>query len=1772
MPSGPLANSARALLFALIACCACVGMLRAQAKTIDILVVYTDELEARHLDVDGVEALLASSFFSANEGFSESGVDLEVRLAGFRKVDYAESSYSMQQNLDHLTDSDGIMDEVLEWRDDYGADLVYFFRGHEGSSNTIGIAWILGNAQGVPSKGFGVVAANHALSGLVLQHEVGHNLGAAHDRENASSSGLFFDSYGHRFGRGGDFPVTYRTVMAYDPGTLINRFSNPDKNFDFLATGVLEGDEAANNARTLNQTASAVAAYRSFAGEIPPAANAGPDRWLEAEQGESAATVALDGSGSWVGTESATWKWTWQGGSATGKQAFVELPVGAHVVELTVTDSFGNDGVDSVRVVVEPYAPVASIVNSGSAVFVVKENGIVRASGSNMSGQLGIGTLDTPTEPEFVLLGDVASVVEGSSSETTLFVTKSGALFGAGLLGYADVQTYDSTRYRTPKLLVASGVESAAKGDGFILYVSGDGALWGWGENTASALGQGERSAWLPRTKLIESGVASVAAGPNFSLILMTDGSLWGAGAIYRDLFGENPGEIPTGRFEIFDSGVEKVVAGSTHAAALMSNGAVWTFGDAFESKALGSRQTDHKPYNLVPEGAIDLWASDMATLVKMEDGSIWGTGEALYPLEGLIHDPIRPQPLTRLFGSRVESVAVGGWTWVLLRNDQSIWGIGANYGNPLGIDPSNEVLDTWTSLPWAVAPSLVGNSPPTIVVDGALTAYDTDGDGMARVLLKAGRSDDDWWIASYEWEVGGETIEGPTLDGQYPVGELVVTLTVTDDDGAASERVLNLQVLIPAAVVDLDVGSQNIVALRADGSVWGIGPNPAGGLGEAEGGRSKEEWKQIVASGMTSISVGNGHLLGLMADGSLWVTGFNQNGQLGDGTQTNSFGFKKIVESGVVAVEAGAHHSLFIMEDGSAWGMGSNQENRLGLGNEDRALSPVKLVASGVRSLAAGDRSSMLVMEDGSLLGTGREAGGSVESPSFVTIVDEGVLEAFGSIGSRGYFMTQDGELFRLELPSRADYEVVLHPIAVKGRHELANAGIAQFVAGVESVFVRTEAGSLLGLDTQALRGPDFESPPGEIDPLFGSGVLDVASGVRYSAFLLADGSVWGMGNRADEYVEWNDGLFAGLEQGLPIELVASTSQVANAAPKAAAGPDQSVFALADAESAEVYLSSSASYDDRFITEWKWTWGDSEAIGRSIQPRLPLGTTEFTLTVRDDAGEVASDTVAVEVRADFEVASIAGSSMWSLIILTDGSVYGSTQNWGAAFGPGGGQVRYGVKLPVEGIVDASVSQTHALLVGGDGSLWFFGDNREGQAGLGRYRSLEEPIRVMDGGVRAVSAGNGFSLALMEDGSLRACGGNYFGQLGVGDEESRAFFTQVVSAGVRSVAAGPGFSVFVKDDGSVWQMGDSPLDGSETKNLLPTRVLDGGAKSVAAEDNLVYAVAETGALYGARARAEDDPRSGQAGWERWTLLLDSGVVQVRQGYAIRDDGSLWSVRPSESYWDRDVEFYPPNKLIAEGVKDFASADGGAMALREDGLVFSSGEGFRFHFGTPPAWDASWNRLAGKSTGWTSEPPVARLRGGAYFLDADGWLVLDGSLTSDDWIIDHWTWRIGDQDHSGRSYAQLQLEEGPYDVELEVIDSEGNVSKVRVQISVSDLEQHLVWLANYFSEGEIAAMDDPLGDDSDGDGQSNATERRLGTAPNDASDRAWLGWSFADGELFLQAFRVQAGARFTVSTSSDLETWSVDPRILEADADGEAILKMDTDGAVFIRLE
>jgi hypothetical protein len=232
---------------------------------IDLLAVFTPGAAAEI----GSEALLRSrlqdSVDATNRAMNNSHIAVSVRLVHVDPV-----TYTGQQDLyldrTALAAGTGALSGVVALRNTYGADLVTMIVENQfGGGNAALMAAPLNDPANGSTRAFSAIAANSlAPYNYTIAHELGHNLGAGHERGNTidPAVGPFPYSYGYRF-TGGD-GIVYHDLMSYAPGVEVPYYANPAVQVHGVPGGVPAGmPNEADLALTFAQTAPVVSAYRA---------------------------------------------------------------------------------------------------------------------------------------------------------------------------------------------------------------------------------------------------------------------------------------------------------------------------------------------------------------------------------------------------------------------------------------------------------------------------------------------------------------------------------------------------------------------------------------------------------------------------------------------------------------------------------------------------------------------------------------------------------------------------------------------------------------------------------------------------------------------------------------------------------------------------------------------------------------------------------------------------------------------------------------------------------------------------------------------------------------------------------------------------------------------------------------------------------------------------------------------------------------------------------------------------------------------------------------------------------------------------------------------------------------------------------------------------------------------------------------------------------------------------------------------------------------------
>jgi hypothetical protein len=281
---------------------------------VDLILGYTNGFATRLGGQSQAATRLNFMVDLANQAYANSGVNGRLMLLRTIQVTYPDDTLnrstlyalsgvtctSTASTGQHYLPDTGVnctavappaaLQPLLDARQHYGADLVSLVRNYTVPENqTCGVAWLLGGGQQAidandadfalsvvsDSSGSLYPSNGNTCRNETLAHELGHNMGLAHDRGYAAGSddsnsdgnlldaeeyGRYVDSFGYTTGAGAG---NFYTIMAVpSPGQTSYRvFSNPRiTSCGGFACGVTG---QADNARTLGLTMPAVAGFRS---------------------------------------------------------------------------------------------------------------------------------------------------------------------------------------------------------------------------------------------------------------------------------------------------------------------------------------------------------------------------------------------------------------------------------------------------------------------------------------------------------------------------------------------------------------------------------------------------------------------------------------------------------------------------------------------------------------------------------------------------------------------------------------------------------------------------------------------------------------------------------------------------------------------------------------------------------------------------------------------------------------------------------------------------------------------------------------------------------------------------------------------------------------------------------------------------------------------------------------------------------------------------------------------------------------------------------------------------------------------------------------------------------------------------------------------------------------------------------------------------------------------------------------------------------------------
>lgn len=285
-------------------------------------------------------------------------------------------------------------------------------------------------------------------------------------------------------------------------------------------------------------------------------------------------------------------------------------------------------------------------------------------------------------------------------------------------------------------------------------------------------------------------------------------------------------------------------------------------------------------------------------------------------------------------------------------------------------------------------------------------------------------------------------------------------------------------------------VGSSHTLALKADGTVWAVGENGYGQLGNGTSSSWRTYEPQMVKGleQVSAVAAGGAHSVALKQDGTVWAWGNNAAGQLGDGCQGNSpLPVQVKGLSDIKAIATGNSHVVVLKGDGTVWTWGNNRIGQLGNASKISSSTPVQVSGlTGVVSIAAGGFHTLALREDGTVWSWGYDANGALGN----------------------------GEI------SRTGTAVPVH-VAGLGNVKAIAAGLNHSVA-------LKEDGSAWAWGSNAAHQlgerERFAESARPVQVAGIGGILDLTAKANHTVAVREDGSVWAWGDAGSG--EWGNGL----------------------------------------------------------------------------------------------------------------------------------------------------------------------------------------------------------------------------------------------------------------------------------------------------------------------------------------------------------------------------------------------------------------------------------------------------------------------------------------------------------------------------------------------------------------------------------------------------------------------------------------------------------------------
>ena len=1163
---------------------------------------------------------------------------------------------------------------------------------------------------------------------------------------------------------------------------------------------------------------------------------------------------------------------------------------------------------------------------------ILKEDGTVWATGRNDYGQLGNGTTTNSNKPVQVKI---------------------------------DENTY------------LTNIRKISATDSCVVALATNGEVYAWGRNHYGQLGQGDSTNCLYAKKVkTEDGtgyiqnIIDVIANNSNTVYLDKNGGLYICGRSSSGIFLEKTASSK-GVTYLGPKNAIKITGGYINVGLITTTGKAVAWGQN-DYGTFGAGNTSTKE-TVVAYDVNDFKIACYGSIVLKEDGKAYAAGKNSYGQLG-IGNTTNTSTLTQISidtNSKIKYIAPGGDTSAVMTSDGTVYETGYNYYGVLSNGTTTNSSKFMPLLNNDGSSVTDGFIIPEKIIDSSTDFYPT----IFSIIKKDGTV---WTSGNNSY---GQLGNSTNINSKYltQTGTTNVELNAKNEYIKIGEKfdidvisAANFNVFVKEKPVQSDwkwtSSNEDVATIDENGVVTGktLGYTTITGYNSKNGLKAKAivnvYRNQEGAITVPIVGQGYGNTITLKEDGTVWATGKNDYGQLGvgDTTNRNTSVQVKIDENtyleNVIKIDVTDNTTIALTKTGEVYAWGKNEFGELGLG--DRTYRSYATRVKGIDGngyleniidVANGDENSYAIDKNGNVYGWGDGNYHQIDDTETSRTTPTQMSDCTNAIS------VSAGDCFMAVMQSNSNtLERGYNRYGQRGNGTTADTptgtcivgnDINKICAGNDATLIIREDGTVwaagrnrygeLGLGDTSNRasftkltledGTEIKAKYGELNSsvttILGKDGKVYATG--YNGYgQLSNGTITNTSKLKtmlnEDGTEVTDAIL--IKIGEMYELDRNTGVIRKDGTVWVSGDNTYGQIGNSGNTSATYLSKMGdgflNYPEKVITV-----GVDKS--QKINPLL--------FNIQDDMNVYTDSTTKVgTLNYEIEDSNIAELTTLGMITgkqqgitkikVTDTSTKRTTSIW--------------VKVVNDSNIQISLGYKFSVALKQDGTVWSWGQNNDGELGLGNTTEYDEPQQITEITEKITDVKTGYyhSIALTEKGEVYTWGYNGYGQLGNGTSENST--TPVKVTGLKNVAKIDAYkymTIVSTQNGEVYVWGRG-YGKTPVKLNFSRKIIDVAGNIVLAENRKAYNLTET-ASYG------KDLIKISAGESHYLGLTSDGEVYAwgGNGYGQLGDGTNTS-----TYTEPTKVVTPDGKSKISKIVDISAGNMYSIITDKDGKVYTFG--------------------------------------------------------------------------------------------------------------------------------------------------------------------------------------------------------------------------------------